>query len=91
MNEYDISGHTGQWGFFVKAAFAIAIGSTLLGIYMIPGELVVKGYFMISSFFLVFSTITLSKTVRDDHEAQRLHNKISEARTSKMIRDLEQE
>ena len=70
---------------------AIAIGATLMGIYLLPGELVVKGYFLISSLFLVFSTITLSKTIRDGHESQRLHNKISEARTSKMIRDLETE
>ena len=91
MNEYSMSSHTDQWGFFVKIAFAIAIGSTLLGIYILPGALVVKAYFLISSLFLVFSTITLSKTVRDEHESQRLHNKISEARTSKMIRDLETE
>jgi hypothetical protein len=91
MNDYNISGHTNQWEFFVKTAFAVAISSTLIGIYLLPGPLVVKGYFLISSLFMVFSTITLSKTVRDDHEAQRLHNKISEARTSKMIRDLEGE
>ena len=89
MNEYSVSSHTNQWEFFVKIAFAIAIGSTLLGIYMLPGALVVKGYFLISSLFLVFSTITLSKTMRDGHESRRLHNKISEARTSKMIRELE--
>jgi hypothetical protein len=91
VNEYSISDHTNQWAFFVKVSFAIAISSTLVGIYMLPGALMVKGYFLISALFLVFSTITLSKTVRDDHEAQRLHNKISEARTSKMIRDLETE
>jgi hypothetical protein len=44
---------------------------------------------MISSLFLVFSTITMSKTIRDGHEGSRLHNKISEARTSKMIRELD--
>jgi hypothetical protein len=82
---------TSQWGFFVKIAFTIAIMSTVIGIYMLPGPLVVKGYFLISSLFLVFSTITLSKTVRDGYESQRLHNRISEARTSKMIRELDSE
>ena len=89
MDQYSISDNTSQWEFFVKTAFAIAIGSTLLGIYLIPGPLLAKGYFLISSLFLVFSTITLSKTVRDDHEQRRLHNKISEARTSKMIQELD--
>ncbi|MEP5763662.1 MAG: YiaA/YiaB family inner membrane protein [Halieaceae bacterium] len=91
MNEYSVSDNTTQWDFFVKIAFAIAMSSTLAGIYMLPGALIVKGYFLISSLFLVFSTITLSKTIRDGHESGRLHNKISEARTSKMIRELESE
>ncbi|MCZ6829929.1 MAG: YiaA/YiaB family inner membrane protein [Gammaproteobacteria bacterium] len=89
MDQYSISDSSSQWDFFVKAAFVVALTSTLLGIYMIPGELVIKGYFLISSLFLVFSTITLSKTVRDGHESKRLHNKISEARTSKMIQELD--
>ena len=91
MDQYELSSNSGAWDFFVKVSFAIAIGSTLLGIYMLPGELVIKGYFLISSLFLVFATITMSKTVRDRHESDRLHNKINEARTSKMIRDMDVE
>ncbi|MFK8049946.1 MAG: YiaA/YiaB family inner membrane protein [Halioglobus sp.] len=89
MDQYSVSDNSKQWDFFVKASFAVAITSTLLGIYMLPGPLVIKGYFLISALFMVFSTITLSKTVRDSHESQRLHNKISEVRTSKLIQELE--
>tara|TARA_R110002110_G_scaffold205066_7_gene417280 strand:- start:435502 stop:435780 length:279 start_codon:yes stop_codon:yes gene_type:complete len=85
------SSNTSAWDFFVKAAFVIAIGATLTGIYLIPGDLVIKGYFLISSLFLIFSTITMSKTIRDKHESDRLHNKISEARTSKIIRDMDKD
>ena len=91
MDQYELNSSSSAWDFFIKVAFAIAIGATLLGIYLLPGELVVKGYFLISSLFLVFSTITMSKTVRDAHEADRLHNKISEARTSKIIRDMDEQ
>ena len=89
MHEYSISDNTSQWNFLVKIAFATAMAATVIGIYMLPGPLVVKGYFLVSSMFLVFSTITMSKTIRDGHESQRLHNRISEARTSKMIRELD--
>ena len=91
MDQYELNSSSPAWGFFVKVAFAIAVCATVTGIYMLPGELVIKGYFLISSLFLVFATITLSKTVRDQHEADRLHNKISDARTSKMIRDMDME
>ena len=89
MDTPNFGGNSTQWSFFVKASFAIAILSTMLGIYALPGPLMVKGYFMISSLFLVSSAITMSKTLRDDHEADRLHNKISEAQTQRMIRELE--
>ena len=91
MDQFELNSNTSAWDFFVKLAFGLAIGSTLMGIYMLPGELVVKGYFLISSLFLVFSTITMSKTMRDKHEADRLHNKISDARTTKIIREMDKE
>ncbi len=91
MDQYEISSSTSAWDFFVRLSFGIAVGSTLLGIYLMPGELIVKGYFLISSLFLVYATITMSKTIRDRHESERLHNRISEARTSKILRDMDRE
>lgn len=88
MDQYDISGNSPQWNFFVKAAFALSLAATTIGIFLIPGDLVVKGYFAISSLFMVFATITMSKTLRDQHESQRVHNKVSEARTSKIMNEL---
>lgn len=89
MDQYDISGSSAQWNFFVKISFALAILATVVGIFLLPGDLVVKGYFSISSLFLVFATITMSKSMRDEHESRRIHNRISEARTSKIISELE--
>jgi hypothetical protein len=91
VDQFELNSSTSAWDFFVKLAFVIAVSATMMGIYMLPGELLVKGYFMISSLFLVFSTITMSKTIRDKHESDRLHNKISEARTTKIIREMDRE
>lgn len=88
MNEYDIQSTSEGWVFFVKASFAIAILSIAVGIFLVPGTLLIKGYFALSALFLVSSTITLSKTMRDQHEANRLINKVSEARTTKMINEM---
>ena len=91
MDQYELNSSSSSWCFFVKVAFGIAIASTLAGIFLMPGEMLLKGYFLLSSLFLVFSTITMSKTIRDKHESERLHNKISDARTSKIIRDMDKE
>lgn len=89
MDQYELSGNSPAWCFFVRAAFVIALVATAMGLYVLPGELVVKGYFAISSLFLVFATMTLAKTTRDDHESQRLHNRISEARTNRLMQEME--
>ena len=65
MKDYDIQSTSNGWLFFVKASFGIAILAIVGGIVLIPGDLLVKGYFALSALFLVSSTITLSKSVRD--------------------------
>lgn len=89
MEQYELSSDSPQWYFFVRAAFAIALAASMMGVYLLPGPLVVKGYFAISTLFLVFATITLSKTTRDSHESRRLHNRISEARTNKLMQEMD--
>ena len=88
MNDYDLQSTSAGWLFFVKASFGIAILAIAAGIVFIPGSFLIKGYFALSSLFLVSSTITLSKTVRDEHEANRLINKVSEARTTKILNEM---
>ncbi len=89
MKDYDIQSTSDGWLFFVKASFGIAILAIAAGIVLIPGGLLIKGYFALSSLFLVSSTITLSKTMRDQHEASRLINKVSEARTTKILNEMD--
>lgn len=88
MSEYDIQSTSDGWVFFVKVSFAVAIAAVAAGIFLVPGTLLIKGYFALSSLFLVSATITLSKTMRDQHEANRLINKVSEARTTKIINEM---
>ncbi len=88
MDDYNLKSNSSGWLFYVKASFAIALSAVALGVFLMEGTLLMKGYFAISSLFLVSSTITLSKSMRDEHEASRLINKVSEARTSKIINDL---
>lgn len=75
------------WLFYVKTAFIAAVCSTYLGIYFIPASLWVKGYMAMAVLFVIGSSITLSKTLRDQHEADRLINRIAEAKTQKILKE----
>ena len=77
------------WRFFVIVSFVVSLGATTLGVLVLPVELWVKGYMAIGLYFSVSSTLILAKTIRDAHEASKLINKISEARTEKMLKDFE--
>ncbi|MFT4826627.1 MAG: hypothetical protein ACJAUG_000709 [Halioglobus sp.] len=63
MGQYSIRGSSRQWNLFVKASFAVAILSMLLKIYMLPGSMVSKGYFLISTLLIVCLKITLSTAI----------------------------
>ena len=75
------------WLFFVKLTFAIALAAMAAFVFFMDGSLLVKGYLALNSLFLVSSTIMLSKTLRDEHEAQRLLNRINEAKTNKILKE----
>lgn len=87
MEETMIQRHSSGWMFYVRAAFGVSVGLMLLGIAWLPTDLWVKGYLAMGLMFAVGSSITLTKTIRDDHEAKRLVNRISEARTERLLKE----
>jgi len=87
MNNTTIQSNSASWMFFIKFSFLIALLSMTTGIMFMPGGILVQGYFAICALFLVSSTITLSKTLRDEHESQRLISKINEAKTNKILNE----
>ncbi len=87
MTVADMQSNSRGWVFYVKTSFALSICAMVAGILFMPADIVAKGYLAICSLFMVSSTITLSKTMRDEHEGQRLMNKISEAKTQQIIKE----
>ena len=79
--------NSGAWLFFVKASFALALVAMGLGIVFSPIDFLVKGYLGISALFIVSTSITLSKTLRDEHENTRLLSKIADAKTQQLIKE----
>ncbi|MEM1127963.1 MAG: YiaA/YiaB family inner membrane protein [Bacteroidota bacterium] len=91
MTEQGIQRDSAAWLFYVKASFALALMTMLTGIYLLPVVWWVKGYMAMGLLFTVGSSITLAKTVRDDHEARKLINRLSEAKAEKMLRTYDTE
>ncbi len=77
------------WRFFVMVSFTAALSAVSLGLLLLPVDIWIKGYMAIGIYWAVSSTIMLSKTLRDSHESSKIINKISEARTEKMLKDFD--
>ncbi len=75
------------WQFFVKVSFTVALAGMVFGISVMPVEIWVRGYMILGSLFLVGSTFTLAKTMRDEFESAKLINQIAQARAEKLLQD----
>jgi hypothetical protein len=89
LRNEDVQRDTPAWIFQVWASFAIAVGTTAAGIVYLPLDPWVRAFFGMGLLFTVGSSLTLAKTLRDNHEARRLINRLSEAKAEKIIREFE--
>jgi len=80
-----VPAHSGAWVVQTWLSFALAFGATLIGVWCLPVDYWVKAFMAMGIVFLVGSTFSLSKTLRDAHEAQRLISRVDDARVSKLI------
>jgi hypothetical protein len=79
--------HSTAWIAQTWICFALSISGTAIGIAYLPVDGWIKGYLGMGLTFTVGSTISLSKTTRDIHEAQRLTARVDEARVEKLLSD----
>jgi hypothetical protein len=73
------------WTTFTYASFGLAAVMMAGGIYFLEASFAAKGFYAMSALMLVLTTVSLSKSLRDDQEAARMINKIEEARTEKLL------
>ena len=77
------------WIFFCYASFGIAMGTTMVGIWAMEVEITMKAFLLMGLLFVTGSAFTLAKTLRDEHEAKRLHHRLDEAKAERLLRESE--
>jgi len=77
--------HSPAWIMFTQASFALAIVAVGSGLFLLDIELAAKGYLAMGALMVMMTSINLSKTLRDQHEAARLTNKVEEAKVSDFL------
>lgn len=77
--------HSSAWVAQTWISFIVSVGVTSMGIWFMPGDPWVKAFMAMGVLFTVGSTFSLAKTVRDQHEAQSMKQRIDDARVSRLI------
>lgn len=73
---------------FTYFNFGIAALMMAGGIYFLEASFAAKGFYSMAALMLVSSTIAITKALRDREESDRLHNKIEEARTERLLAEV---
>lgn len=81
----DLLGDSPAWLGFIWIAFTISLSAMLIGVWYLPVDGWIKGYLLMGTLFLTASTLTLSKSLRDRHEFERLVNRVKTARTEQVL------
>ncbi|ASW08923.1 MULTISPECIES: YiaA/YiaB family inner membrane protein [Rhizobium] len=77
--------HSQAWVSFSYISFAAAAFMLLIGLYMMPIDLWGKGYLAMGILMLVQTAVNVTKTIRDNSEADKLIRKVEDARTEKLL------
>jgi hypothetical protein len=84
MNE-SFQKHSSTWVSFSYLSFGAAAFMLALGIYMMPLDLWGKGHLVMGIIMLVQTAVNVTKTIRDNMEADRLVRKLEDAKTEKLL------
>ena len=88
MQSESMHAHTNSWNFLVWAGFILSFGATTVGLIAAPLMIWVKAFLGMGILFITVSCFSLAKTLRDQHEQRKLVNRISEAKTEKLLNEV---
>jgi len=84
MNQ-NVQPHTSAWVSFTYASFAGSAFMVFIGVFFLPLDLWIKGYLAMGVVMLVQSCVTMTKTIRDMHESNKLVNRIEDAKAERIL------
>ncbi|MBE3203615.1 hypothetical protein IHE48_22095 [Frankia sp. CH37] len=73
--------------FMVQAtlSFSISVIAVLYAIAHLPGDAWMRGFLLLGTLYIVTSTFTLSKCVRDHQEASAVISRVDQARLERLM------
>ncbi|MDX2230516.1 MAG: YiaA/YiaB family inner membrane protein [Leptolyngbyaceae cyanobacterium bins.349] len=77
--------HSSAWIAQAWISFIVSGSAMIVGILYLPVDNWMKGYLGMGYLFATGSTISLSKTIRDMHESNKVLSRVDEAKLEKLL------
>jgi hypothetical protein len=77
--------HSAAWVTQTYISFAVSLSAFGLGIAYLPVDAWMRGFLAVAGLYSVTSAISLSKTLRDQHEARTIVARADEAKLEKLL------
>ena len=68
-------------------SFGVSLSASPIGILYLPADGWMRGFLTIGLLYVVTSSFTLAKCVRDQHETEQVVHRIDEARLERFLAD----
>jgi hypothetical protein len=87
MNAY-IDKPSQAWTMFTYGQFIVASAMMAGGIFFMEASFSAKGFYAMAAIMLVSTTAGITKAIRDTEESKRLHNKLEDAQTERLLSEV---
>ncbi len=77
--------HSAGWITQTYISFAVSLSALGIGIAYLPVDAWVRGFLAVAALYAVTSSISLAKTVRDQHESRQIVARVDEAKLEKLL------
>lgn len=87
-NDTNLIRNSHAWTMFTVGSFVLAAAMMAGGIYFMEASFAAKGFYSMSAIMLVHTAISITKTLRDNEEANKLINRIEDAKTERLLMEV---
>lgn len=83
--DVSVTDNSAAWVFQTKVSFVVSLTGLIIGIAYLPVDPWVRAYLAIAALYSTTSAISLSKTLRDEHEQHRILSRVDEVKLERLL------
>jgi hypothetical protein len=88
QNDSNLTRNSAAWNAFTLGSFALSACMMAGGIYFLEASFAAKGFYAMAAIMLVHTSVSATKTLRDNEESSKLINRIEDAKTERLLMEV---